>query len=63
MFKKKKERKILMFLGLLLIMLSLLGFFSFVVLNNMIIHPFICGMALIMGSGWFLSAYIDLSRD
>lgn len=48
-----------MALGLTIVILSLIGLFSFGVLNFTVIHPVIYGFGILMGSGWFLTAYVS----
>lgn len=57
--KIKRMRRDFMILGLIIIVLSLIGLFSFGVLNFTVIHPVIYGFGIIMGSGWFLTAYVS----
>lgn len=56
-YKIKRTRRSFMILGLAIIILSLIGIFSFSVLDFKIIHPVIYLFGILMGSGWFLTAY------
>lgn len=57
--KIKKIRRDFMALGLTIVILSLIGLFSFGVLNFTVIHPVIYGFGILMGSVWFLTAYVS----
>ena len=59
MYKLRKIRNSFMALGLLVVILSLVGLFSFGVLNFTTIHPVIYGFGIIIGSECFLTAYIS----
>lgn len=57
--KIRKTRKGFMVLGVVVLTFSLIGLFGFGVLNFTTIHPAIYGLGIIIGSGWFLTAYVS----
>lgn len=56
--KIKKAKRMFMTIGFLITILSLIGLFAFA-LGFYVIHPAMCGIGVIIGSGWFITACVS----